>query len=164
MKDNICRSFRPVIDHRSRVLVLGSMPGPVALRKREYYGFNGNHFWTIMPALLGEQKTEVYEEKLAMVRKHRVALWDVLKSCTRPTAMDSDIRNIVPNKIPELLKGYPHIRAVFVNGQFGYKTFQKHFGPDIGIPVHPLPSSSPANAAMPLSEKISRWRVILKFL
>ncbi len=162
--EHFCRSFEPFAHADSRVLVLGSMPGPEALRKQEFYGFTGNHFWTIMPAILGEQKTEVYAEKLALLKRHKIALWDVLESCTRPGALDSSIRNIQPNKIPQLLAAHPNIRAVFINGQFAYKTFLKSFGESIAVPVHVLPSTSPANAAMPLAEKIRRWSVIREFL
>jgi hypoxanthine-DNA glycosylase len=114
---HFCQSFKPFVDKEARVLVLGSMPGPMALRKQEFYGFTGNHFWTIMPAILGERRTGVYAEKLAMLRRHRIALWDVLESCTRPGALDSSIRDIEPNKIPELIAAYPNINAIFINGQ-----------------------------------------------
>lgn len=162
--EHFCRSFKPFVDRKSLVLILGSMPGPEALRKQEFYGFTGNHFWTIMPAILGEKKTEIYKEKLAMLKRHRVALWDVIESCDRPGALDSSIKNLTPNKIPELLRRFPNIRAIFINGQFAYKTFQKKFGAVIDRPVIVLPSTSPANAAMPIAEKTRRWGAIQKFL
>src|SRR5262249_23502800 len=143
----ICRSFQPFANRRSRVLILGSMPGPEALRKQQYYGFTGNHFWTILPALVGEPKTDNYPKKLAMLRRHGIALWDVIESCTRPGALDSAIRNHKPNDIPGLIGRYPNIRAIFINGQFAYKTFVKTFGETIDRPVTVLPSTSPANAA-----------------
>ncbi len=152
------------MDRKSRILILGSMPGPMALRKQQYYGFTGNHFWTILPAVLGEKKTDVYLEKLAMLKRNHIALWDVIESCHRPGALDSSIKNLVPNKIPELIRRFPNIRAIFINGQFAYKTFLKKFGDSVDRPVTLLPSTSPANAAMPISEKTRRWGVIQKFL
>ncbi len=162
--DYFCRSFDPFVHRTSRVLILGSMPGPEALRKQEFYGFTGNHFWTILPAILDEPKSNIYKKKLSMMKRNRIALWDVLESCTRPGALDSSITNVVPNQIPRLLKEFPNIRAVFINGQFAYKTFLKYFAEQIKIPVYVLPSTSPANAAMPLQEKIRRWGVIREFL
>jgi hypoxanthine-DNA glycosylase len=132
--------------------------------KQEFYGFTGNHFWTILPAILDEPKSNIYKKKLSMMKRNRIALWDVLESCTRPGALDSSITNVVPNQIPRLLKEFPNIRAVFINGQFAYKTFLKYFAEQIKIPVYVLPSTSPANAAMPLQEKIRRWGVIREFL
>jgi hypoxanthine-DNA glycosylase len=161
---NILRSFKPFIDRRSRVLILGSMPGPDALRKQQYYGFDGNHFWKIMPVLFGEEPKESYDEKLQMLKRNGVALWDVIHSCTRTGAMDSKIRDVDVNKIPELIKKYPNIRAVFVNGRFAFNLFLKSFEGKIDRPVAYLPSTSPAHAALPLLKKIERWSVIKKYV
>ncbi|MCG3205231.1 MAG: hypothetical protein KCHDKBKB_01950 [Elusimicrobia bacterium] len=163
-QEHFCRSFQPVVSRSSRVLILGSMPGPEALRKQQYYGFNGNHFWTIVPALFNHPKPLTYSKKIALVRRYRIALWDVIETCVRPGALDSSIKNLVPNKIPSLLKKYPNIRAVFINGQFAHKAFNKQFKNEVQLPVIVLPSTSPANAAMPLKEKIHRWGVVRKFL
>src|SRR5262245_52527441 len=127
----VLRSFKPFVDKNSRVLILGSMPGPEALRKQQYYGFNGNHFWHIIPRLFDVPRPTEYKDKLKLIRANRIALWDVLESCTRPGALDSSIRNCKPNKIPALLKKFPHIRAVYINGKFAYNTFQKVFGSSI---------------------------------
>lgn len=159
-----CRSFKPLVKQNSRVLILGSMPGPEALRKQEFYGFTGNHFWTIIPRLLKESYTTSYPKKLAMLRRHRVALWDVLESCHRPGALDSSIRSMKLNPIPDLLRKHRRIQAVFINGQFAYKTFMKHYADVVDRPVFALPSTSPANAAMPIKEKLRRWGAIRKFL
>jgi TDG/mug DNA glycosylase family protein len=161
---HFCRSFKPLIARDARVLILGSMPGPEALRKQQYYGFKGNHFWKLLPDLFEETPPETYEQKLALVKRHKIALWDVIGTCVRPGALDGSIRNLLPNDIPGLLKKHPNIRAVFINGQFAYKTFLKHFDGEVAVPVHVLPSTSPANAAMPIAEKARRWREILKFL
>src|SRR5512134_3021040 len=99
----VLRSFKPIIDERSRVLILGSMPGPEALRKRQYYGFEGNHFWTIIPKMFGRERPVLYEDRLKLIREHNIALWDVLASCVRPSAMDSHISRPTPNDIPKLL-------------------------------------------------------------
>lgn len=161
---HFCQSFKPLVSQRSKILILGSMPGPEALRKQQYYGFPGNHFWTILPALFNEEKPSTYRKKLDLLRRRKIALWDVLESCVRPGALDSSIRNLKPNKIPELIQHYPNIRAIFINGQFAHKIFIKTFGITIDRPVMVLPSTSPANAAMSIDEKIHRWKVVQKFL
>src|SRR4051812_29590226 len=86
---NFCRSFKPLASRASRALILGSMPGPEALRKQQYYGFAGNHFWKILPVLFDEPAPATYDQKLALVKRHRLALWDVIGSCVRPGALDS---------------------------------------------------------------------------
>lgn len=159
----ILRSFKPWVHKTSRVLVLGSMPGPEALRKQQYYGFEGNHFWHIIPKILGHPRPSVYRERLSLVQKHGIALWDVLESCVRPGALDSAIRLPTLNPVPELLLQYPNIRAVFINGRFAHSTFVKRHG-EVSRPVFYLPSTSPANAAISLAEKTKQWKVILKYL
>jgi TDG/mug DNA glycosylase family protein len=163
-RPHFCRSFKPLVSRASRVLILGSMPGPEALRKQQYYGFAGNHFWKLLPVLFNEAPPANYNEKIRLVKRHRLALWDVIGTCVRPGALDSSIRSLLPNDIPGLLKRYPGIRAVFINGQFAHKTFLKHFENQVSVPVHILPSTSPANAMMSVAEKTKRWSAILKFL
>lgn len=164
LRSDHCRSFKPIADQQSRVLILGSMPGPEALRKQQYYGFEGNHFWTIVPSLFGLERPKTYEERIRLVREKGIALWDVLASCVRPGALDSAIREAKPNAIPQLLIKHPHIRAVFVNGRTAHAIFQKNFGTGIRRPVFYLPSTSPAHAAMTVKQKITQWRLIKKYL
>ena len=163
VEPHYCESFEPLVNRRSRVLILGSMPGPEALRKQQYYGFSGNHFWKIIPALVGTPVSERYEDRKRLILTHHLALWDVLRSCVRPGALDSAIRNPVPNDIPGLLKRYPNIVAIFINGQFAYKMFMKNYGDTVDLPVEVLPSTSPAHASITLAEKAKRWSSILKF-
>jgi len=35
--DTILRSFEPIVDEKSKVLILGTMPGVESLRQRQYY-------------------------------------------------------------------------------------------------------------------------------
>lgn len=140
------------------------MPGPVALEKREYYGFSGNHFWKIIPALFGIQRLLSYPEKIELIRNKGIALWDVFKSCQRKTAADSDIECADYNNIPGLLKKYPNIKTIFLNSKTAEKTFKTRFSGSVKIPAYYLPSTSPANASVSFKEKLKKWSVILNYL
>jgi hypoxanthine-DNA glycosylase len=157
----LLRSFPPFADARSRVLVLGTMPGPEALRKHEFYGFKGNHFWKIMIDLLAPGGALDYPEKLALLRRHRIAVWDVLESCTRDGAADSTIRATTPNDIPGLLARHPGIHTIFCNGTTSARLFARYFGGTITVPMIPLPSTSPAHATMPYAVKRARWTIVV---
>jgi hypoxanthine-DNA glycosylase len=156
----ILRSFKPFADARSRVLVLGTMPGPEALRRQEYYGFPGNHFWRIMIDLFAAGRALDYTAKLALARRHRIALWDVLAACERTGAADSAIRNAVPTDIPGLLARHPGISRIFLNGTTAAKLFAKFHGAKVTVPTVQLPSTSPANAAISYARKLEHWRQV----
>ncbi len=164
----ILKSFLPFIDRRSRVLILGTMPGPMALKKQEYYGFTVNHFWKIMIELFGGQKDGpgarpyTYAEKKRLLKKNRIALWDVFKSCEREGALDSAIQCAELNYVPGLLKKYPGIKAGFLNGRTAEKTFLGSFASSVRIPFYYLPSTSPAHAGLSFKEKLKIWSVILR--
>ena len=46
-------SFPPIASRTSRVLILGTMPGKVSLRERQYYAHPQNGFWRIIGGILG---------------------------------------------------------------------------------------------------------------
>ena len=156
------KSFKPFADKNSRILILGTMPGPTALRKQEYYGFAGNHFWKIIFQLFGVTAPLSYPQKKKLLRRNRIALWDVFKSCERKGALDSAIRCMDYNNIPGLLKKYPNIKTIFLNSRTAEKVFLQHFSKKIKRPFYYLPSTSPAHAGMPFSQKLKAWSQIKK--
>lgn len=160
----VLRSFRPVADERSRILILGTMPGPVALERRQYYGYPGNHFWKIMPAVLSEAEPRDYRERIDLLRRRRIALWDVLKTCRRAGASDTAIRDAVPNDIAALLRRCRAIETLFFNGKSAERLYRRYLGERIHIPCFTLPSTSPAHAVLSLSRKTEVWRGILPYL
>jgi hypoxanthine-DNA glycosylase len=159
----LLRSFRPFIDKRSRVLILGTMPGPMALAKREYYGFTGNHFWKIMADLFHDKKPfKNYFEKICCLKKNRIAIWDTIESCRRAGASDGAIKNWKPNNVPGLLKRHPGVKAVFLNGQMAHRIYRIHFEGKIEKPFYVLPSTSPAHASMSYADKRRKWALVKK--
>ena len=156
----ILKSFPPFVDQQSRILILGTMPGPMALKKQEYYGFAGNHFWKILFNLFDVQMPLTYPEKKQLLKEKGIALWDVFKSCERQGALDSAIQRARYNDIPELLKKYPKIKIIYLNSRTAEKVFLKRFAPCVKIPFHYLPSTSPAYASMSFTQKLSAWAVI----
>ncbi len=133
---NRISSFPPIIDKNSEILILGSIPGVKSLEKQQYYGHPQNKFWKIIFELFHEKFTEDYSERINMLKKHHIALWDVIDSCERKGSLDSEIKNEEANQIPELLEEYQNIKAVFSNGGKSYKNLQKILGKDFRLPIH----------------------------
>jgi TDG/mug DNA glycosylase family protein len=149
------------------VLILGSYPGPQSLAAREYYANQQNQFWRIMEALFRIDRMLPYPVRVARLNGHRVALWDVIRSCRREGALDSSIRDVVQNNIPWFLKSHPQIRFIGANGTTAgrYLVSGLQDGPLItGIRVCILPSTSPANTRYPFEEKLKRWEIIREYL
>lgn len=154
------RGFGPVADRNSRVLVLGSMPGPEALRRREYYGYPGNHFWKIVGDLFG-RRPRSYRFRLALLRGRGVALWDVVGSCRRTGAADSSIRRARVNDLESFLLEHPRIRRIFVNGRTAERLLKTSF-PRLRVRARYLPSTSPAHASMSYARKLGRWKALAR--
>lgn len=156
-------SFPPIIDNDSKILVLGSIPGVKSLEKQQYYGHPQNKFWKIIFELFNEKFTEDYDKRLNVLKKHHIALWDVIDSCERKGSLDSEIKNEEANQIEELLKQYPNIETIFCNGGKSYKNLQKLLGEKFRIPIHLLPSTSPLHT-ISFERKFEEWKKILEYL
>ena len=160
---NNCKSFDPSIDNNSRILILGSMPGVKSLEEQQYYAHPQNRFWKVMSIICNEPNLQElnYDLKLKTLLRNNIALWDTIKSCKRDGSLDSDIKNETPNDIRKLLKKYPNIKTICLNGNKSYFAFKKYF-PDLleKYNFHKMPSTSPANAKYSLDKLIEEWNVI----
>lgn len=161
-------SFAPVIGTCPRILILGSMPGVASLEAVQYYAHPRNVFWPIMGELFGIDASTDYARRVAQISRQPVVLWDTLKRCYRPGSLDSAITrdSVEANEIPELLEEYAQIRAVACNGAASANYFRKLVLPRISesIELLPMPSTSPANAAMNFDQKLAAWRHLLDFI
>ena len=98
-----------------------------------------------------------------MLKKHGIALWDVLASCEIHGAADSSIKDPVPNDMDVILKA-ADIKAVFTTGTTATKLYMKHCYPACGISATGLPSTSPANCACSYEKLVDAYSQILKYL
>lgn len=159
-----CRSFWPSIDDSSQILILGSMPGVKSLEEQQYYAHPQNRFWKVMGAICNEPNLHQldYQQKLKILLRNNIALWDTIKSCKRDGSLDSDIQNETPNDIYGLLKKFPKLKTICLNGNKSYSTFKKYF-PDLleKYSCHKMPSTSPANAKYSLDALIKDWSSIV---
>ena len=165
MTTTITRGFDCVLPHESpQILILGSLPSVASVGQRQYYAHPQNAFWRIIEALFAECQTLDYEQRIALMSQHRIALWDVLASAQREGSLDSAIEpnSVVPNDIVGLLKAFPSIRRIYLNGGGATALFKRHIAQQLprAFPIVTLPSTSPANARMRFEEKLAQWRVV----
>lgn len=150
--------FAPLIDGKTRFLIIGTMPGEASLAAGEYYAYRYNSFWRIIGSLSGEN-IDSYEDKKKALKKLSGGLWDSLRLCERQGSLDSAIRCEVPNDFETLLQEYPAVHRLFFNGSAAFRYFRKyHKQLLLKYAYTVLPSTSPANAKMSFSEKLAVWQ------
>lgn len=161
--ETVSHEFEPVFDEHSTVLVLGTMPSPKSREQGFYYGHPRNRFWQVMAEVLKEPVPETIPEKKAMLLRHGVAVWDVLKSCDIRGADDGSIRNPVVNDMGRILEN-AEIKAVFTTGGKAAALYKRYCLPETGIPAAALPSTSPANCTMSYKTLLDNYMSIRKYL
>lgn len=161
------RSFAPIAGRGARVLILGSMPGKRSLEAREYYAHGQNAFWRIVGELLAIDPRSPYRKRLRALKAARIAVWDVLHSCTRTGSMDSDIDgdSEIANDFRAFFRSHREISHVFFNGAKAAASFKRRVLPGLdtgALRYIRLPSTSPANASIAYERKREAWRAILQ--
>lgn len=161
MATPLLEGFAPVVDEGARLLILGSFPSVQSLAVGQYYGNPRNAFWPIVGALFGFDAQALYENRLAALQSHGVALWDVLHKCRRAGSSDAKIdrKTLVANDFGELFATYPTIARVYFNGRVAEQLFGRLVDVDAPVSYRLLPSTSPARA-MPSGQKLDAWRII----
>jgi TDG/mug DNA glycosylase family protein len=151
------QGLSPVSGRDPVILILGSYPSIQSLAKNEYYGNPQNQFWKIMEILFGIDHTLPYISRTVHLTKQRIALWDVLFSCSRNGSADTGIRDPVANDIQGFVLDHPTIRCIALNGNIAGRYYKKM---NPGLPHVILPSTSSANARMTLAQKTKSWECI----
>jgi hypoxanthine-DNA glycosylase len=159
--------FEPIADPNAEILILGSMPGQESLAAGQYYANRRNAFWKIMTELLGFDPDSSYDARLHALKTARIALWDVLQSCTRDGSLDARIAadSITVNDFQRFFRTHEKIRAVFFNGAKAESAYRRYVLPTVStVPVSymRLPSTSPAHAALSYEQKLQAWQAALK--
>jgi double-stranded uracil-DNA glycosylase len=158
----------PVIDGKSRVLILGTLPGAESLRQQRYYSDRRNQFWALLGNVFSPPAGTSYSERIEFLASHGIALWDVLRSAERQGSSDAAIARPEPNDFGELFAHFPALRRVALNGTKAESLWLRHIIPQNDVPhesliMKTLPSSSgsPGRYVLPFDEKLARWSAFL---
>ena len=155
----VLHGIGPVLDAATRLVVLGSFPGVASLALQQYYGHPRNQFWPILSALWGIDLVQAtYAERIAAAQAHGLGLWDVYAQCRREGSLDSAIRAPQLIDLAELARLAPGLQAIAHNG--GESARAMRHTRALGLAVHRLPSTSPANASWHFDRKLAAWRAV----
>ena len=156
-------ALAPLVDNDSQILVLGTLPGQESLKAQQYYNNKRNRFWKILALLFNESLPYEYLDKTKFLKRHNIALWDVLHCAQREGSLDANISNEVPNNLNEFLTQYPNIKTIAFNGDKAYKMFIRYFGSTIpNVRIVKLLSSSPANCSYTELDLVKNWKQIIE--
>jgi hypoxanthine-DNA glycosylase len=160
MSNLLKTGLAPVFAPNACILILGSFPSEISLERQEYYANPRNQFWGIMQGLFGIPAGSAYADRIAGLKRSRIALWDVLHSCERAGSLDSAIKYATPNDFSALFASLPELRLIAFNGQKAQKSFEKWVNIEASACKKlVLLSTSPA-AAMAAEKKIAAWGIL----
>ena len=99
--DEVKRSFPPVADARTRLLVLGSLPGEESLARRQYYANPRNHFWRLIGEVARLDLNALpYEARLEALLAAGIGLWDTVGAATRRGLLVLSAKQVTRGGVP----------------------------------------------------------------
>lgn len=153
--ERVEHTFPAFYDSSSKILILGSMPSVKSREEGFYYMHPSNRFWLVLE--------HVYQEKIIdkkeFLKRHHIALWDVLSSCLIDGSKDASIKDIEVNDITSLLSK-TNIKYIYTTGKTAYTLYQKYIYPETKIKAVALPSTSSANAKASLPYLVKSYSII----
>lgn len=159
--EHLTHTFEPVYNKDSKVLILGSFPSVKSRENNFYYGHPQNLFWKVLAQIFEVEVPQTIEEKKTFLLEHKIAVWDVIESCTIIGSSDSSIKDVVVNDFSKVLENSA-IEKIYVNGGKAYELYHKYAENKTGIEAIKLPSTSPANAAWNLDRLCREWKKIIR--
>jgi len=159
------RSFSPVVDAQTRLLICGSLPGDRSLAAQRYYAHQQNQFWCLLSPVVGRDLAPLdYEDRLAALLDARIGLWDVVATASRAGSSDAAIRDHAPNDLEHLAATLPDLRAIAFNGgtasRIGMRLMHRYAD---RYELVALPSSSPLHT-IGVAAKQAAWMALRDYL
>ena len=151
------------IDNQSSILILGSLPSVKTREVGFYYGHPRNRFFLVLSKIFDEELPISIEEKKTLLKKHHIALYDVIYECNIEGSSDASIKNPKVIDIKDILDKYPNIKKVAINGNKAKTLFDKcllNIVNSFDIKIYYLPSTSPANAKMKAENLVEAYSKI----
>lgn len=156
---NVLHTLAPIYDKNSKVLILGSMPSVKSREYGFYYAHPKNRFWNTLSKVYNEEITD----KIKFLKKHNIALFDIIKSCEINGSSDSSIKNVIPNDLKPILNN-SNIKIIFTTGKKAFDLYNKYIFKETNIKAILLPSTSPANSPKGIEEKLfNEYKKIKEF-
>ena len=156
-------SFPIFINNESKILILGSFPSVKSRELDFYYMHKQNRFYKILSNLFNEDFYNAsIEEKKILLKKYKIALYDVVEECEILNSNDESITYVIPSPIKDLIKN-TDIKHIFINGSKAKELFIK-YNKDLLNVTSFLPSTSARNARYNLDALTKEYQIIKEYL
>jgi hypoxanthine-DNA glycosylase len=152
--------FQPLVFKDSKILILGSFPSVDSFENSFYYAHLRNQFWKLLSDF-SSYPINNRDQKIWLLKVSKIALWDMVKNCTRDNSLDSSLEDIEVNNLAEFLEEHPSIEKIAFTGRLAERLFKMHFD-YLEIETVYLPSPSSAYAKMSFTEKLKKYRELLE--
>lgn len=110
------KGLDPIFTQETKILILGSAPSEISLKKQQYYGNNGNQFWKIIFDYFQTALSSDYEERIQLLLSNQIGLWDIYHSFNRVGSLDRSIKENTLNDFRPLLE-QATIELIITNGK-----------------------------------------------
>jgi TDG/mug DNA glycosylase family protein len=162
----LIKAFPPILPNKPHTLILGTMPGEKSIEMNQYYAHPQNQFWRLMGDIYGANQSLPYEKRVQKLKDQGIAVWDVVRACTRSGSMDADIKNEVSNDFEEFYSNYPTVKLVVFDSLTAEKLYKKWVLPTLTrrLKYVRVPSPSPANARLGYAAKLALWSEALSLV
>lgn len=136
--------LQPIFNQETKILILGSAPSELSLKKQQYYGNNGNQFWKIIFDYFQTTFSTDYEKRIQLILENKLGLWDIYYSFNRVGSLDRSIKERTINDFHSLLS-QTTIELVIANGKQCYhEILESKLFPDITV-INCISTSGAAN-------------------
>ena len=154
----------PIFIHDdSEILILGSFPSVKSREYGFYYSHPMNRFFPVLGRLFNEECPSSIEDRKAFLKRHHIALYDVVEECDINNSEDASIKNVVPIDIVTILKDHPNIKVIGITGNKACSLFDRFLKEKVDVRAIYLPSTSPANAKISIDRLVECFKELLSF-
>ncbi len=151
------------INDDSEILILGTLPSVKSREDGFYYAHKGNRFFLVLSRIFKEDEPLSIRDRKEFLKRHKIALYDVIYECDIKDSDDSSIKNVVTIDLKGILFRYPSIKTIVINSGTAKKYFDKYLLEylDNNIKVVYTSSTSMRNAHSGLEDLIKQFSKML---
>lgn len=120
------------IEPDAKVVILGTFPSE-ASRDTFFYHKSTNQFWKIMSEIFGDnsikhltENNQLIENRKNFLKKHKIGLWDMIKSCYIDKSKDSSIKAPEYNDLTTLKTECPQLECICFSSKKAFKYYKRY--------------------------------------